>query len=173
MEQKEQSTFAKIMQILHRDIGYFLVGIISVYALSGTLLIFRMSDFMKHDVEMERSLTPGLSMEELAREMRLPNLNNATVEGDMVYFQNGSYNSSTGEAVTIRRDLIFPFNKFSSFHRSGGTGIIKYITGLCGLMLFFLAVSSFWMYKKGSKKFWRGIILASTGIIFFLIIISI
>ena len=35
------------MRIIHRYLGFFLAGIMTVYALSGVLLIFRSTDFLK------------------------------------------------------------------------------------------------------------------------------
>jgi hypothetical protein len=35
------------MRELHRYLGFFLVGIMSVYAISGVVLIFRDTDFLK------------------------------------------------------------------------------------------------------------------------------
>jgi uncharacterized iron-regulated membrane protein len=35
------------MRIFHRYLGFFLSGIMTVYALSGVVLIFRDSDFFK------------------------------------------------------------------------------------------------------------------------------
>ena len=35
------------MRLLHRYIGYFMAGIMAVYAISGVLLIYRDTDFQK------------------------------------------------------------------------------------------------------------------------------
>jgi uncharacterized iron-regulated membrane protein len=37
------------MRIIHRYLGFFLSGIMAVYALSGIVLIFRDTDFLKQE----------------------------------------------------------------------------------------------------------------------------
>lgn len=37
----------KRMRIYHRYLGYFLAGIMAVYAISGLTMIFRDTDFLK------------------------------------------------------------------------------------------------------------------------------
>ena len=41
------------MRLLHRYIGYFMAGIMAVYAISGVLLIYRDTDFLKKEKEIE------------------------------------------------------------------------------------------------------------------------
>lgn len=165
MEEKKKS-LVRIIRALHRDIGFLMVGIMIVYSLSGTLLIHRGTNFMKHEIKTERMLTPGLSLDDVGLQLRLFSTDGATTEGDVTTFPNGaSYNKATGEAVTITTDLIFPFNKFTMLHKTGGSSIGKIFTTTTGIMLFFLAISSFWMYKPENKNFKRGMILASISVV--------
>ena len=41
---KDTRTF---MRIVHRYLGFFMAGIMAVYAISGVLLIYRDTDFLK------------------------------------------------------------------------------------------------------------------------------
>lgn len=41
------SQFSTKMRIYHRYLGFFLAGIMAVYALSGVILIFRETPFLK------------------------------------------------------------------------------------------------------------------------------
>ena len=41
------------MRVLHRYLGFFLAGIMAVYALSGIVLIFRDTDFLKSEQTVE------------------------------------------------------------------------------------------------------------------------
>ena len=43
---KDTKTF---MRITHRYLGYFLAGIMAVYAVSGVLLVYRDTDFLKKE----------------------------------------------------------------------------------------------------------------------------
>ena len=51
------------MRIIHRYLGFFLVGIMAVYAISGVVLIFRNTDFLKRDKQVDKVLEPNLSPE--------------------------------------------------------------------------------------------------------------
>jgi len=47
--------FSYNMRIIHRYLGFFLAGIMSIYAISGMLLIFRETEFLKYETKVERS----------------------------------------------------------------------------------------------------------------------
>ncbi|MFT6416491.1 MAG: putative iron-regulated membrane protein, partial [Dokdonia sp.] len=59
MAQKKPTSLK--MRIFHRYLGFFLAGIMAVYAISGIVLIFRDADTFKKTVTIERTLTPKLS----------------------------------------------------------------------------------------------------------------
>lgn len=63
----------KNMRIYHRYLGFFLAGIMLVYALSGTVLIFRNTDFLKKETLNERQFEVGTSAEEVGRALRIRN----------------------------------------------------------------------------------------------------
>ncbi len=42
-------SFGFQMRVIHRYLGFFLVGIMAVYSLSGIVLIFRDTDFLKQE----------------------------------------------------------------------------------------------------------------------------
>ena len=41
------------MRVLHRYLGFFLAGIMAVYAISGVILIYRDTDFLKSEQVFE------------------------------------------------------------------------------------------------------------------------
>ncbi len=165
MAEKKRS-LVRTMRALHRDVGFLMVGLMIIYSLSGTLLIHRGTNILKHEVTTERMMEPNLSIGQLGQQLRMFSTEGATTEGDVVTFPNGTtYNSSTGEAVTVGMDYIYPFGKLIMLHKTGGSSVGKIFTTTAGLMLFFLAVSSFWMYKPGNKNFKRGITLALGGVV--------
>ncbi len=86
------------MRIYHRYLGYFLAGIMAVYAISGFVMIFRDSGFLKFEKQIERSLRPQLTAGDLGRELRIRDLKVNKEEGNVVYFEQGTYNKSTGMA---------------------------------------------------------------------------
>ena len=172
MEQKGTKSVVRVMRALHRDIGFLMVGLMVIYSLSGTLLIHRGTNFMKHDVITERTLSPNMTMEEVASNLWIRDTSGAKTEGDVITFANGStYNVATGMTVSISNQLIFPFDKLTMMHKTGGSSIGKIFTTISGIMLFFLAISSFWMYKRENKNFKRGIILATLGVVLAIVIV--
>ena len=59
------------MRVIHRYLGFFLAGIMAVYALSGSLMIFRQTNFLKSEVVQERQLEPDLTGGELGPLLRM------------------------------------------------------------------------------------------------------
>lgn len=163
--EKKKNSVVKIMRALHRDIGFLMIGLMVIYGLSGVQLNFRGLNLFTYTTKTETTLAPNLSMNEVASELRMRDTRGATKEGDIITFINGStYNSSTGELMSVRSEVIWPIDKFNALHRSGGSGISKVVTTASAIMLCFLAISSFWMYSSKNKNFKRGIILAIVGI---------
>ncbi|WP_313216205.1 hypothetical protein [Soonwooa sp.] len=54
---KNTKTF---MRIVHRYLGYFLAGIMAVYAISGILLVYRDTDFLKKEIKYEKKFDANL-----------------------------------------------------------------------------------------------------------------
>jgi hypothetical protein len=91
-----------------------------------------------------------------------------------MYFNNGSYNNATGEVNYIITELRFPFNKLSNLHKSQSSSGLHVFPVIYGIALLFLAVSSYWMYKPGTKHFKRFIIYGGIGLVIaFLLVILI
>jgi len=59
----------RTMRILNRYLGFFLVGIMGVYALSGTVMIFRTTDSLKKERIVEFALEPNMAAEDLGRNL--------------------------------------------------------------------------------------------------------
>lgn len=171
MEQKENKSVSRLMRSLHRDGGFLILGFVIIYCLSGIILIYRDTDFMKRDVVMERELTPNISDEQLGREIRIPGFRVEKTEGDMVYFPGGSYDRSTGIATITVKQIRFPFNKFIDLHKIMSSNGKHWVTVVFGILLLFMAISSLWMFKPGTKYFKRGIVFTVTGIVVLVIIL--
>ncbi len=69
-----KSTINNTLHIWHRYLGFFLAGIMAVYAISGIVLIFRDTDFLKQEKIIEKKLSPGLPIEEVGKVIRLRDL---------------------------------------------------------------------------------------------------
>jgi hypothetical protein len=159
------------MRALHRDIGFFVVGLIIIYSLSGIVLIYRDTDFLKHEAQIEKKLPPNLLASELGSMLRLKDFKILKTEGDLVYFQNGTYNIASGVAEYTQKELPPWFSKFSNLHKTTSKSLAHWFTTIFGVLLLFLAISSFWMFKASTRQFRKGIFIAVTGIIFAVILL--
>ena len=68
------STMSKNMRVWHRYLGFFLAGIMAVYAVSGVVMIFRNTDFLKREETVSKKLAPALTAEALGKELRMREL---------------------------------------------------------------------------------------------------
>jgi hypothetical protein len=171
MEEKKSKSLIQYIRIWHRDIGFFVFGLVVVYALSGILLMYRNTDFMQKQVTMEKQLKPGLAVEDLAKELRMREIKITKTEGEIVSFENGYYNQTSGAAVVTVKELMFPFNKLTDFHKAISLKATHWFNLVFGALLLFMAISSLWMFKPGSKTHKRGLILAGAGILFTVLIL--
>lgn len=51
------------MPTIHRYLGFFLAGVMAVYAFSGVILIYRDTDFVKTEKIVEKKLAPNIKPE--------------------------------------------------------------------------------------------------------------
>ena len=159
------------MRILHRYLGYFLSGIMAVYALSGIVLIFRDTDFLKTDQQFEEKFAPKLSNEELGKELRYRDFNVTKEEGDIVTYKNGTYNKKTGVANYTEKDLPYVLNKLTHLHKASTDDPLYYLNIFFGFSLLFFVISAFWMYMPKTTIFKKGILFALAGIVLTLVLL--
>lgn len=171
METNEKKSITQTIRLLHRNIGFFILGFVIIYALSGITLIFRDSDFMKHEKIIKVNLPVETKTENLGPALRIRELKILKTEGDVVFFQGGSFNTKTGEASYTVKELIFPLNKLTNLHKTPSKNPIHWFTLAFGIMMLFMAVSSFWMFKPESKVFRKGMLIVLAGIVFAVILL--
>ena len=86
----DQRKLSNKFRIYHRYLGFFLAGIMAVYAISGMVLIFRKTDFLKQEKVVEQQLPPTTTTVELGKALKIKNLKVEKTEGTIVYFKNGT-----------------------------------------------------------------------------------
>jgi len=170
MEQKKTNTIHQIMRGLHRDVGFFIIGLIFIFTLSGIVFIYRDLDFLKQETSIEKTIPPNIKSSNLGEALKIKNFKITKTEGEIIFFKEGSYNITTGKASYSSKELPFLIKKFGDIHKSNSKSPIHWFTTIFGVLLLFLAISSMWMYKRGTKLFRRGIIIASAGILFTLLL---
>ena len=173
MKDAEKKPFVYYIRMLHRDIGFFLAGLVLLYSISGVVLIYRDRGFLNHEVQVEKKLAPNISAAELGSVLRMRDFKVVKTEGETVYFKGGAYNTTTGVATCRMQEPIFPLNKIISLHKTASTSGTFWFSTLFGVLLAFLAVSSFWMFDKGAKPFKRGIKIAGAGVLLTIVMLCI
>lgn len=161
------------MRIVHRYLGFFLAGIMTVYALSGVLLIFRDTDFLKSEQHLEKVLKPGMEIENVGKALKIKGVKVDKTENDVLYFNNGTYNSKTGEAKYTTKKLPFVLDKMTHLHKSSNNEPMYWLNVFFGVALLFFALSSFWMFLPKTSTFKKGMYYTLGGIILTLIMLFI
>lgn len=173
MEAKNKKSFNHYIRALHRDIGFFVIGLTVIFCLSGIVLIFRDTDFLKYEKIVEKQIEPNLESSELGKELRLRNIGDVKVEGEVISFENGTYNRTTGKAVYTIKELPSLFHKLNTLHKTSSGNLLHWFSMVYGILLLFLALSSFWMFKPKSKLFNRGILFAGAGLLIAILLLII
>ena len=161
------------LRVYHRYLGYFLAGIMAVYAISGFTMIFRETDFLKSDKQIERQLRPNIKTEDLGRELRMQNFKVVKEEGDIVHFELGTYNKSTGMAKYTSKEWPFFIEKLTSLHKADTKSPLFFLNVFFALSLLFFVISAFWMFLPKTTIFKKGLYFTLAGIVLTVILIAI
>ncbi|NJB69954.1 hypothetical protein GGR42_000416 [Saonia flava] len=159
------------MRIFHRYLGFFLAGIMAMYALSGIVLIFRNTDFLKQEKLVEEKLAPNMAIDELGRAVHNRNLKITKKEGDVFYFSNGEYNNATGMATYTSKELPFVLNKMTKVHKATTNSPLFWLNIFFGVSLLFFVVSAFFMFLPKSDTFKKGLYYTLGGIVLTLLLL--
>ncbi|MFX0555388.1 hypothetical protein ACOCEA_01240 [Maribacter sp. CXY002] len=160
------------MRIIHRYLGFFLAGIMAIYAISGIIMIFRNTDFLKKEVIVERQLEPNLSGDQLGPQLRM-RVNVDKTEGDVIYFGQSTYNTKTGLAIVQKKELPVVLQKMEHLHKATTDSPIYWLNIFFGISLLFFVVSAFWMFLPKTSVFKKGIYFSLAGIVLTIIILFI
>lgn len=161
------------MRVTHRYLGYFLAGIMAVYAVSGVLLIYRDTDFLKKEKKYDKAVAKGLSEKELGKELKIKNLEVEKTEGPLLIFKQGTYNKATGDAKYVKKELPFVLDKMTKLHKSQSQETLSPLNAFFGVALFFFVISSFWMFNPKTKAFKRGMVFTAAGLVVALILLMV
>lgn len=161
------------MRIYHRYLGFFLVGIMSVYAFSGIILIFRDTDFLKSENTIVKEVEPNLSAEELGKALRIRDLKAEREAGDTVYFKQGTYNKVSGVAEYKMKQLPFVVDKMTKLHKANTSHPLFYLNIFFGVALLFFVLSSFWMFLPGTDVFRKGLYFVIGGVVLTIVLLFI
>ncbi|MGC1514719.1 MAG: hypothetical protein WA810_04030 [Maribacter sp.] len=160
------------MRIIHRYLGFFLAGIMAMYAISGIIMIFRNTDFLKHEVSVEKQLSPKLSISELGNELRIRGgIKADKTEGAVIYFKEGQYNTETGMVTQKKMELPIILDKMEHLHKATTNSPVYWLNILFGVSLLFFVISSFWMFIPSTSVFKKGVYFSLAGVVLTIILL--
>lgn len=159
------------MRIIHRYLGFFLVGIMAMYSISGIVLVFRNTDFLKKEISVEKTIETNLSPEQLGKAIKIKRLKVDKQEAGIYYFENGTYNSVTGAAKYTKKELPYVMNRMTHLHKATTNDPLYFLNIFFGLSLLFFVISSFWMFMPSSDIFKKGLYFTLAGIVLTLILL--
>ena len=161
------------MRVYHRYLGFFLAGIMAVYALSGVLMIFRNTDFLKKDVVEERTLSPDTKPEDIGAQLRIKNFEIQRTEGNTIVFNGGTFDTETGLATFTKKELPYILKKMTEMHKATSDRPLFFLNIFFGASLLFFVISSFWMFLPKTSIFKKGMYFTAAGLLLALLIIFI
>ncbi len=159
---KTKTPFSLQVRIIHRYLGYFLAGIMAMYALSGSLMIFRRTNFLKKEVIEQRQLDVNLDAATLSSALKI-GVKVDKKEGATIYFKEGNYNEESGIAEVKQMKLPFLLQKMEKLHKATTESPLYYLNLFFGASLLFFVLSSFWMYTPKMRVFKKGMYFALAG----------
>jgi uncharacterized iron-regulated membrane protein len=166
-----KSTLNNTMRVYHRYLGFFLAGIMAVYALSGIVLIFRDTNFLKREKHIAQQLKPSLPAKALGEALRIKDLQVLSANGDTVYFKQGNYNTVTGMANYTTLSLPNAIEKLTKLHKASTKQPLYFLNIFFGVSLLFFVISSFWMFLPKTSIFKKGLYFSLAGVLLVLILL--
>ena len=159
MSRKSQEKFREF----HRYLGFFLAGIMAVYALSGIVLTFRNTDTFKKKEVVEVILEPGLTTETLGPALKSRIIVENT-DGIQIFFNGGgTYNIATGQTKYSETKYPLLLEKMNKLHLMNTTNPLFWLAIFFGLALLFFSVSAFFMFNTGASIYKKGLYFAIAG----------
>ena len=165
--------FNNKMRVYHRYLGYFLAGIMAVYAISGFTMIFRNTGFLKFDKQIVKQLSPNIKIGDLGKELRIRDLKVEKEEGDIIRFQQGTYNKATGLAKYTSKEWPYFMDKLTRLHQANTESPLFFLNVFFSLALLFFVISAFWMFLPKTTIFKKGLYFTLAGVVLTIILITI
>ncbi|MFT6368956.1 MAG: putative iron-regulated membrane protein [Maribacter sp.] len=167
----KQREVSNKMRTYHRYLGFFLAGIMAMYSISGIILIFRDTDFLKQETRHEKKLKPGLNAETVGKEIKIKKLEFHVVDGVIATFKQGNYNLETGDVSYTTKALPLVLDKMTHLHKAKSEDPLYVLNIFFGLALLFFVLSSFWMFLPGTSIFKKGLYFSAAGMVLVIILL--
>ena len=159
MSRKSQEKFREF----HRYLGFFLAGIMAVYALSGIVLTYRNTDTFKTKEAVSVVLKPGLNAETLGSALKTRIRVDKADDAQIIFNGDGSYNIATGEANYTNTKYPVLLEKMNKLHLMNTTNPLFWLAIFFGISLLFFSVSAFFMFNTEAPIYKKGLYFAVAG----------
>jgi hypothetical protein len=159
------------MRLVHRYLGFFLAGIMAIYAISGITLIFRNTDFLKSEQTIEKRFPANFKVEDLGNALRIRNFKIEREANNIIYFSEGTFDKKTGLAIFKIKKLPTLIEKLQKLHKANSSEPLFFLNIFFGVSLLFFVISSFWMFMPDTKIFKKGLLFTMGGVVLALILI--
>lgn len=166
------STHVK-MRLIHRYLGFFLAGIMAVYALSGVVLVFRDTDFLKNEQLITESIKPNSTGEEVGKQLGIRRFEVKNEDETFIYFENGKYEKETGKAEYTVKELPYILDRMTHLHKAKTADPLYFLNIFFGVSLLFFVISSFWMFLPKTSLFRKGLYFTLAGVVLTLVLLFI
>tara|TARA_Y100000310_G_scaffold345599_1_gene467077 strand:- start:3529 stop:3969 length:441 start_codon:yes stop_codon:yes gene_type:complete len=143
----------------------------AVYALSGIVLVFRDTDTFKKEKTVEKELPAGTTVDNLGEALRIRGLKVDKIENGIAYFENGSFDTSTGKATYTVKELPYLLDRMTNLHKAKSSRPLAFLNIFFGLSLLFFVISSFWMFSPGTSIFKKGLYFTAAGLVLTILLI--
>ena len=117
----------------------------AVYAITGIIMIFRGTDFLKKGKLVEKKLTPGLNAEDLGKAIRIGGLIIEAENGDVQTFKQGTYNNVTGDVKYTVKTWPKVIENLTQLHKANTKQPLFYLNVFFGVSLLFLLSGCLWL----------------------------
>ena len=158
-------------RVIHRYLGFFLAGIMIVYAISGIVLTFRNTDYLQKEIQIEKNLKPNIASYDLGKALGKDRFSVDKEEGGLIYFQGGTYDQKTGLAKYTEKKLPILLEKMNNIHKMHSGNPLFLLGIFFAISLLFFAVSAFWMFRPTTSVFKKGLYFTAGGIVLTLILL--
>ena len=142
------------VRVIHRYLGFFLAGIMFVYALSGITLTFRDKEYFKKEVQVNEITEIGLET--------IPSVKGA---------KNIAYNTLTGELSYTQMKPPLVLGALEKMHKATSSTPLYFLNVFFGIALLFFVFSAYWMFLPQTDIFKKAIYYTIAGIILTFIMI--
>ena len=129
MEQTRNKSIYGWMRSPHRDIGFFAVGLTLIYGISGLILTYRNTDFLKSETQVGKTIAPNLKANQLSRALH-QEVKVANESEKEIIFTKGTYNKETGVVSCLSLELPWILRQFNGLHFVSGTDARHWFTSL-------------------------------------------